>query len=345
MLKKIVFTAFLVGFVVAIVEGCGYGLFLLKFGQTPHAWGDEHFKTSTLLMPDHPYLPYLPTPGRNGVVEFNSLGDRGPEPETPKRRVRVLCFGGSTTFDQAHAWDETWPGVLQAMLGRDRYEVINAAQNGGTTADTLVNLALLHLDLAPDYVLAYEGTNDLESSYARGFRPDYAHRRKDIERCPYPFFERLPRWLDYSSFYVLTRRALAGDRGDLWSLYTRAGSTYDFEHGPFGLETFRRNLLSINALCKTVGATLVLGTFQYYRPWAQQHNGIEFADAWQRGLDRENDIIRALPAADRNIRVAEVARSFTPGEKEMTDFCHLTAEGNRKIAAAFLEAIRAAPRR
>jgi lysophospholipase L1-like esterase len=296
-----------------------------------------------LTMADHPYLPYYGTSGLYGQVILNSLGDRGPDPDEPKRRIRIVSFGGSTTFGQDEPWELTWPGQLQDLLGSSQFEVLSAAHNGDTTADSLVKLALIYVDLKPDIVLVYHGTNDLEASYSRNFRADYAHRRRDVGATPYPVFDRLPRWLDYSSYFVTIRSNLVGYRGSMWRLYTRPEVGLDLENGPFGLPTFQRNLQAINALAQLAGARLVLGTFQYYRPWAEEYHGSKWAEAWQRGLGIQNEIIRELAAREENIYVADVARAFHPTGDHMTDFCHLTALGNEEIARAFAHAIREMP--
>jgi lysophospholipase L1-like esterase len=303
-------------------------------------------------MSDHPYLPYIATKGRAYVnedtwgriapVDFNSYGDRGPEPDMPKKRRRLIAFGGSTTFGARSPLEKTWPKQLESKLSESRYEVINAAQNGATTADTLVNLSLLHAALEPDYVLVYHGTNDLESSYTRGFKTDYSHRRRKIPSVP-PIFEAMPRWLDYSAFFVLTRNLFIGGvaQGDLWSRYTRSTDT-DFENGPFGLETFRRNLESIIAVARTHGARIVLGTFLYYRPWADANMGRAFADAWEIGIEEQNRIIRDVANSSSGVLLADVAAVSELGEEHFWDFCHLTESGNELIAREFVRVIREA---
>jgi hypothetical protein len=329
---------------VLLLEGFGQLGFRLKHGDWPRAFARANFdQPIRLYMGDHPYLPYLATKGVEGRVEFDALGNRGRGLETPKRRVRVLCYGGSTTFDAAHDWEQTWPGRLQALLG-PKYEVVIAAQNGATTADTLVNYALVQSSSEADFVLAYEGINDLESSYAPGFRTDYAHRRRKIGESPYPFFERLPRALHYSACYTALRWKLVGPRGDLHAQFSRP-TAYDFKKGPFGLRTFERNLESLHALTRARGARLVLGTAQYYRPWADAHFGADFGAGWERGIKAENAIQRALSRRLADVALADVANSFTPTEAEMTDFCHLTPRGNEFVARAFWKALKTAQAR
>lgn len=342
--RAALFGAFLAAFGLAVMEAAGWAMFYAKHGDIPPRFAARHYRgPEHHYLTDHPYLPYIAAPGAAGGLSFNSLGDRGPEPERPKRRVRVLCFGGSTTFDGVHPWEDTWPGRLQKLLGA-RYEVINAAQNGATTADTLVNYALIHSHLDADFVLAYEGTNDLESSFFAGFKTDYSHRRRDIGVEPYPVFRALPAWLDWSALVVSTRWALVGSRGDLHALYSRPG-WYDFDKGPFGLPVFRRNLAHLNALAAANGARLVLGTFQYYEPWARERFGPVFAEGWGRGNRLQNEIVRELARREPNVLLAEVERSFSPTPAEMIDFCHLTERGNELVARAFQRAVTRAPRR
>lgn len=318
------------------VEACGYLVFLLKKGRLPYTFASENFYGEPhLYLSDHPYLPYFPQKAKAGGIEFNSWGGRGPEPERPKKRPRILCYGGSTTFDHL------WPGFLQEMLGPG-VEVLNMAQNGATTADTLVKLALLDVDLQPDYILALEGINDLEPSYATGFRPDYSHRRRHIGGHPYPVLRRLPRWLEYSSMFTLLKWKLVGARADLHDHYTRPFGVYDFKNGPFGLDTFQRNLRHINELAESAGAKLVLGTPPFYYQGAERAFGKDFAAGFQRGIRLENQIIRELAAKEPNILLAEAAGSFTPAEEHMVDFCHFKPAGARLVAKAFYEALRKA---
>ncbi len=339
-LKRVLFWAVLLLTVGLVAEGLGYLAFWIASGETPRAFGERTFRVPRLYMTDHPFLPFLAKKGGSGFVEFDSMGNRGPEPENPKRRIRIVCLGGSTTLDADHRWEETWPGQLQEMLGAGRYEVINAGQSGATTADSLVKLALIHVDLKPDFVIVYHGTNDVAPSYGTGFRSDYAHRKKDIGATPYPVFDRLSRRLDYSSVFVAIRYALVGDRGNLWNLYTRFPVRLDFANGPFGVETFRRNLASMHALCREHGARLVLATFVYSRDLAEAEQGSDWAAAWERCIDLQNDAIRALAAERPDIVLVDLARSIVPDGEHLVDHCHFTPKGNRAVASAFFDALR-----
>jgi lysophospholipase L1-like esterase len=347
--KCVLFICYLFMAVIVLGEAVSQIYIRYKHQQSPYELGASAFKRVRLYMSDHPYLPYIATKGKAYVnedswgdaapVEFNSFGDRGAEPDNPKRRIRLIAFGGSTTFGARSSQEETWPGQLETLLGADQYEVINAAQNGATTADTLINLSLIHVDLQPDYILIYHGTNDLESSYAVPFRSDYAHRRRDIANIP-EIFEVLPRWLDHSALYVLGRSAFLGNKtaGNLWARYTRR-TEMDYENGPFGLDTFRRNLNSIVAVARANGAKVLIGTFQYYKESAERNFSAEFAGAWERGINEQNKIIREIAASNPEVILADVAAAFEPSAEYLWDFCHLTPGGNEKVARAFHSAL------
>jgi lysophospholipase L1-like esterase len=337
--KKTLFFLLMFLLLFLVVELFGYGFFYVRYDCLPKKFGKDTFHPRTLYKTDHPYLPYIAKKSNDGfLLEIHSFGGRGKEPENPKTKIRIVTYGGSTTYDGGHKWDKTWPGYLQQILGAEKYEVINMAQNGATTADTLVNLSLLGIELKPDFVLVYDATNDLESSYSIDFKPDYSHRRRNIGKIPYPIFDRLPGWLEYSSIFVALRHLLIGHY-DLATLYTRPEAKYDFKNGPFGLEIFRRNLRNINAVAQAHKAKLILGTFQFYKPFAVKLQGHEFADAWEKGINLENKIIRDLAASEPNIYLADLVKNFQVDESDMTDWVHLTALGNKKIAAVYAKAV------
>ena len=324
----------------AIAEGIGQIFIYWKFGDSPNSLGKNHLMVDNEYITDHPYLPFLMKPRNTPWIQINSCYSRGKEPESPKRRTRIVTYGGSTTFDYPHKWEETWPGYLQAYLGEAEYEVINAAHNCCTTADTLVKLVLVHSELRPDYVLVYHGTNDFDTASKPEFRSDYSHSRKNVGSIPYPFFKKLPRWFDYSSILVLIRGYLIDYRGPvLYPRYTVPSLKYDFEHKDLGFRVFERNLRFINIISEADGARLILGTFQFYKRAMQEKWNVQCADAWEVGIDAQNEIIRSLANEEENILLAEAEKSFEPSYDTMVDHCHLTAEGNQLIARAFYLAL------
>lgn len=119
-----------------------------------------------------PFIGYSPSPAH---PEHNQLGFRNREItiEKPDGRYRIVAVGGSTTYGFHVAQDETWSIQLETILrqeyGLDDVEVINTGVVGYTTWNSLTNLAFRVLDLEPDLVIVYHGTNDAK---ARWLNPD-----------------------------------------------------------------------------------------------------------------------------------------------------------------------------
>lgn len=314
---------------ILLIEVLALKNLLKKHGLTAFLFSLQNFKISDNIWYDHPYLSYALKPNRNiGRFHINSLGGRGPDP-IDDSRGRILCMGGSTTFDAAHDFKDTWPGLLQDKAGT-AYQVINGGNMGATTADTLAHFASNYQDLKADYLVIYHGTNDLEASYANNFRSDYSHRRKTIGDMPYPFFKRLPNFLNYCASFVLWRYKLVGSQGNLYSGYSRP-ATWNFKDGPFGFETFERNIRSLHALARINSTKVILSSFLYHKDWAVIKYGQDFADAWEYGINEHNKILKKLASEFDDIIFSDLS-SYQTGVKTHIDFCHLTKFGNDIIA-------------
>jgi lysophospholipase L1-like esterase len=119
------------------------------------------------------------------VVHFNARGQRVtnvrdvPAPK-PEGIYRVVCEGGSTTFDLLAPDDaETWPAQLGRLLG-PRADVVNAGFPGWTSLESLVSLETRDLDLQPDLVVVFSGVNDLQPAGHVPFAPDYTVGHAEI---------------------------------------------------------------------------------------------------------------------------------------------------------------------
>jgi lysophospholipase L1-like esterase len=86
--------------------------------------------------------------------------------------IRIAVVGGSTTFGARVSDEETWPARLQALLG-PRYVVTNFGMPGYSSAEAVIQMALLVPETKPDVVVFYEGWDELHNYHDAGLGPDY----------------------------------------------------------------------------------------------------------------------------------------------------------------------------
>jgi hypothetical protein len=137
-------------------------------GQTPFKY-----------LPHH-YVGYIPAPNyARGKNRHNDLGFRGAPISNPKPEgeFRIVCLGGSTTYDSfVEDPAQSYPGLLESLLrkrGHESVRVINAGAEGYMTWESLITLEYRVLDLDPDMIIIYHAINDL---LARIVWPPEAYR-------------------------------------------------------------------------------------------------------------------------------------------------------------------------
>jgi len=118
----------------------------------------------------HPYLSFCLNPAyrsADGLNRHNSLGFRGEEfpREKPPGSYRIVCMGGSTTYDvSVPDWRLAFPAQLERSLreehGHESVRVINAGVPDYTTWECVINFQLRVRELEPDLVIVYHNTND-----------------------------------------------------------------------------------------------------------------------------------------------------------------------------------------
>lgn len=229
----------------------------------------EQITTALGLYRKHAYLNVAPREGARveafgRQASFNSLGYRSPERPRPKPTgvQRILCVGGSTTFDILAASDEaSWPWRLEQEL-RERghaVEVWNAGFPGWTSLENLISLAIRDRDLEPDWIIVFQGINDLQPASHDPFDRQYeaghaeiAHRTLGFELEPLAWHQR-----------SLLLEALS-DRiwgpSNPWDRVQPEGqrTTNRAEIPPEAVGVFERNLRSMIALADELGAGVVL---------------------------------------------------------------------------------------
>lgn len=227
-----------------------------------------------------------PVKTRTREAHTNSLGYRGPEIEQPKPadRYRIICLGGSTTYDDGVNDDETYPLRLQQFLreklpGRD-IEVINAGVNSYTTAENLANLSLRLLDLQPDAIVLYEGINDWRPRTYPNFDSAYFHYRKVWDGSTRHYEAGPP------------GSEMAGGINPFIQYINPPGQDVVANARAAGHAAFERNLVSMAGIAKAHGVDVVMvsNTIDEANPFVLAEPGL--ID----GIREHNEVIRKVCA-------------------------------------------------
>jgi lysophospholipase L1-like esterase len=293
------------------------------------------------------------------VVHFNARGQRATNVRDlalpkPAGVFRIVCEGGSTTFDLLAADDaSTWPARLGALLA-PRIDVANAGFPGWTSLESRVSLEIRDLELDPDLVVVFSGVNDLQPAGHVPFREDYSAGHTDILPrvlgvAPVPV-----RLVSRSVFLesLLGRLRGAGDataaEGFAPSYAWNGGSRQD-DIPAAAVAVYERNLRATIAAARAHGARTLLVAQS-----ARVRAGHEAADrAWLEGwapgltpagylagLARYNAVARALAAEGAALFLDPFAGGAFP-ESAFADPVHFTPEGSERFAealAAYLKA-------
>lgn len=298
----------------------------------------------------HPFLNTAPREGTRvatfgKTASLNSLGYRSPERELNKAtgKIRVLCSGGSTTFDTLAENDaRTWPWEMEEILreGAD-LEVFNAGFPGWCSLENLISLEIRDVDLKPDIVVLFQGINDLQPAAHRPFDRQYEHGH--AERCiaVLGFNRRRLPWFEHSLFFEKSRNLILGRR-NFWK-WGWNSSPPDAQLPVIpeeALRTFERNIRSYIAIAQSNGAEVILATqtIRLRRSFIKEDRA--HLEEWIPGLDpdsipsqldRMNSILRKLSTSE-SVSLADVAGELPLEDADFGDPMHFSTSGSEKMA-------------
>lgn len=332
-----------IAFLLLLLEGFGQVAVRIVSGVWPLA---DRGEANALIFQAHPYLVGVPRPSvtvRRSVVtvSIDSLGYRGPD--FPRARsdsvLRLLALGGSTTFGHGVDDHATWPVQLQAVLDSalraggagpyQRAEVIDGGVPGYTTAENIIQLALLGVHLHPHVVVLFQGLNDLRNGHSPRLRTDYANfhgisQRGNLEldrlrRGNRSGLVRLGRTLLVRLFVAPAPQLQAGPR--------RAGVD------PTAEAIFRANLRTFASICRGHGVSclfvpqVVTDSFPVDQWWFPYLEPGSLAGA----LARYDSAMAAV--ADSTGTAFAGAVLQTPwSRRDFLDYCHFSPVGGQKFA-------------
>jgi lysophospholipase L1-like esterase len=311
----------------------------------------------------HKSLRYALIPNLDyyGWFRINSLGFRGPEVTYEKKPgvLRVVCLGGSTTFDigsvgPAQPWPEVLEAALRKRLGTQSVEVLNLGIPGATSFDSLIDLQLRVLPLQPDLVIVYQGHNDINYS-----APQLGSSSSPLYPGEISPRSSLFRWLQYNSLlYAKLEERVTRRIGGLFGVFNRSPASGSLDVDQLrakalqrGLATFRSNITSIAAIARANHLPLVLLKLVQPFPVAgktdncsvckdlsSSYGGIDQVSL--RSLFDGYDSVLAEVAAQGNGVYHVVTDGFVPSaDRYYNDPIHFGPEGSRLMGTNLSEAL------
>ncbi len=293
------------------------------------------------------------------VVHFNARGQRVtnvrdvPVPK-PTGTYRVLCEGGSTTFDLLAADDAgTWPARLGTLL-RPTADVVNGGFPGWTSLESLLSLATRDIDLAPDLVVVFSGVNDLQPAGHVPFAPDYSEGHAEIlprvtgvAPVPVRFVSRLV-FVEWLRGRLKPRGEPAAAEGYTPSYAWNGGPKRD-DIPAEAVAVYERNLRSTIAVAASRGARTLLVAQTARLRAGQEASDRAWLEGWTPGLTPTGYLagLARYNAVARKLGDEGIALFFDPfageafGDAHFQDPVHFSAAGSAlfaKTLAAYVDA-------
>lgn len=300
----------------------------------------------------HHYLNYYPTPNyKKGLNYHNSQGYRSREfnPEKPKNIYRIVTLGGSTTYTvKVEDNEKTFPYQLERILrekyGNSNVEVINAGVGGYNSWESLINFQFRVLDINPDLVIVYHGTNDVHTRLVLpdAYKGDNSGRRKQWSLPGVSFME-------HSLLLRVIRRKLGfNSQVGLGSLvnpptFVGVGSGKKWnEKKDYAAELleknppvyFRRNLINMLSIARTNDVSIAFATWAH-SPYL---NDYASTDVYQLGFKENNEVVKKV-AGRYGAHLFDFASVMPKDEKYWADGRHVNEEGALLKANLFADFI------
>jgi lysophospholipase L1-like esterase len=259
-----------------------------------------------------------------------------------------VALGGSTTYtievkDNEKTFTRQLENILRANFSYENIEVINAGVGGYNSWESLINLQFRVLDLSPDLIIIYNGTNDVHTRLVSlgSYKGDNSGRRRQWSA------PRVPLLVKHS--YLL--RVVSSKLG--WGLFRREGLGSFVDAPTFRgalsgnpsvdpmllLEKnpptyFKRNLTNMVAIARAHGVEVLLST------WAHSPYFGDYASTphYQRGFQENNSVIGDV-ARERGITLFDFAQKMPKDKKYWRDGRHVNEEGALVKAKLFADFI------
>ena len=294
----------------------------------------------------HPFLAVAPRAGAavrsaDGVVV--TIGDDGTRSlgavaAPPRADAKtVVCLGGSTTFGVLVSDADTWPSALQAELG-GAARVVNMGCPGYSTAENVVQTALVAPARAARVCVYLEGWNDARNMNIPGLEPDYSgfHGRGQLTNCQVIPSQEPDTGVALLYYLARVRNGFTKDAYAEFRPRPLADTTPVDRVDPAAIALYRRNLVTLASLCRGQGAVAVfVPQVLNYRlldrdgcdGWAPRVRD----RFWKTTMDAYDAEMRAVASEQKALFVADVLTHEWLAA-DFLDAGHFSPEGNRTFS-------------
>jgi hypothetical protein len=216
---------------------------------------------------------------------------------------------------------------------------------GWTSAEILINYALLVKEFKPDIVIVHEAFNDAWPRMYRHMEPDYSHFRNNYADClvsgPPPDFGLLQSFRLY--MFVRCQLAPLHSQRDFRKLLIAPDKPGNPFYNPWEGKIFKdlylnprtdilaRNINTIIDLIQADGATPVLMT----QPFSHRSSEFMPAELTKEAASSANGELRRI-AEKRNVFLIDLDHLLTGKEHLFGDFIHLNNTEGRQIKAELI---------
>ncbi len=349
--KLIAINAIVFFAIILVIELFGQLVYLLKNGsflllQETH---------SSAVFEPHPFLVGRPKSSiaislAEGTITTTAENTRWTGAvQSDDNLIRVALLGGSTVFGNGVSDEDTWPALLQEILG-EGYAVTNYGVPGYTTAENIIQMALIVPAKRPHIVIFYEGWNDIKNYHEKGLGADYyKHGLLQYRALGTANLTRLSR--DPEETFAIAKLAFRISRL-IVGRQSGSDSTYQlFDNpDPFVDEIYLRNLHTLRILSEQIGAfgvfvPQVMNDIAYVRSktnsgWSRNIRDAEFPALMAKFNSHMTELCDQHES-DCVVLMSPLQEEWRPDD--FVDRGHLSRNGGMKLAAIIAEFIRDRP--
>lgn len=167
----LIFSSFIMG-----AEILGQLVYLIKNGN--FLFQNITYNINSKIFEFHPYLAGRPKSSVKVTYKKKTITTTKDHTrwtgaqQNDSSLIRIAILGGSTAFGTGVTDEDSWPALLQTNLGK-QYAVINYGVPGYSTAENIIQMALIVPEKKPQIIIFYLGWNDIKNYHEKKLGADY----------------------------------------------------------------------------------------------------------------------------------------------------------------------------